>query len=208
MGQLIAYISAGVLLGGLGFLLSFSGLKRRATYTGLTIDDMIDSFHPVNQEILQEALLEIGSEASTDPHYGWTSYVYRRHLRLALDKLKDYIQRMLHNSTRLGYWASSDQQEMRKHKLVYTPQSLKALRELLEADAAFRQLARSALRALWLWSLTGFQSRTWGPLPDIQNFQIPRLLEAYNRIKLAAEAYALFYGETGKLISEEMAAKM
>jgi len=206
--QLILYVAVGAFLGAAGLFLSLAGLQRRATYTGLTIDDMIDSFRQVNQEVLQERLLEMDEESAVEPHHGWTSYSYRRHLRVGLDLLKDYVERMLHNSSRVGYWAGVDEREMRKHKLEYTPQSLKALRELVEADGEVRRLGRSVLWKAWLWSLSGFEKRTWGPVPDIAKFQIPRLLEAYNRVKRAAEAYALFYGETGRLISQEIAIKM
>lgn len=191
-------------LGVLATIVGYIVLTRQATYTGLTIDDLIDYFQQVNQQIL----LETANQSDEEPHYGWTSYVYRRQLRLKLDLLKDYLQRMSHNTARPGHVAHSDLAKMRQHKLVYPPESIKALHDVLDADREFAKLARSTLRKIWLWSLTRFHDRTWGPVPNIQDFQIPKLIEAYNHVKRAAEAYALFYGEVGRLISEEISAKM
>jgi hypothetical protein len=184
-------------------LLVFRTVERRGTYTRLAIDDLIDYFQQVNQDIL----LEKANQPEVEYH-GWASYTHRRDLRLRLDLLKDYIQRMCRNAARPGHVAQSDLFQMRRHKLEYPQEALTAIHGVIDADQEFQRFAASRLRKIWFWSLIGFEGRSWGPVPDLGRFRIAELVKAYNRVKLAAETYALLYGEVGRLISEEIHVKM
>ncbi|HEY6252704.1 MAG TPA: hypothetical protein VI685_22335, partial [Candidatus Angelobacter sp.] len=136
------------------------------------------------------------------------SYVHRRHLRLDLDLLRDYTQRMMQNTIRVGLVAKSDITKMAEHELVYSSEQLTGIQEAVNAADAFRKIAEPTLRKSWWWSLTRFQERAWGPIPNLGDFPIREMVEAYGRVKRAAEAYALFFGDVGKLISEEIKVKM
>ncbi len=229
MAQIIFCILAGALVTAAIVPLFYLALKRRSTYTALTIDDQIDYFQQVNQEKLVELAGHAQCLETIQPDqtgillpYGESSlhtrkllevanhrsYDYRRHLRLNLDLLKDYTQRMLHNAARPGHVAYSDLCKMKKHKLVYTAEEINAINETIDAVKAFRKCARSVHRKTWFWSVIRFEERAWGPIPNFANFEIQKMMAAYNRVKQAAEAYALFYGDVGKLISEEIRVKM
>jgi hypothetical protein len=97
---------------------------------------------------------------------------------------------------------------MRRHKLEYPQESLTAIHKVIDADEEFQGLASSVLRRIWIWYLVGFEWRTWGPVPDLRQLRISELVNAYNRVKEAAEAYALLYGDVGRLISQEIHLKM
>lgn len=230
VGQTTFYaLAAGALVMGIALPLIFVALKRQATYTALTIDDLIDYFQEVNQQKVLEIAdrakesQTLAKETLTIPlpyrtrslqlqkileRLSRRSYVHRRHLRLDLDLLRDYTQRMLHNAIRVGLVAKSDIAQMTEHKLIYSAEQLSGIQEAISAANAFRQIAEPVLHKSWWWSLTRFQERTWGPTPDFARFQIREMLEAYGRVKRAAEAYALFFGDVGKLIAEEIRLKM
>lgn len=191
------------LSGAVALLVALRTAKRKGTYTRLVIDDLIDYFQQVNQEILLE-----NAKQPELQYYGWSAYINRRQLRLRLDWLKDHIERMCRNAARPGHVAQSDLFQMRQRKLEYPEESIKAIHAVIDADREFQRLAASALRRIWFWSLIGFEWRNWGPVPDVGMFRIAELVDAYNRVKQAIEAYALLYGEVGRLISQEIHVKM
>lgn len=229
MGLIISYAVAGALVTAVVLPLLFWALKRRTLYTALTIDDLIDYF----QQVEPQRILEIADRAQGFHRFtgdvsripvsyregsaklqqlleklNRQSYDYRRHLRLDLDLLRDYTQRMVHNTARVGHVAKSAVSTMAEHNLVYTPEQLSGIQEAIDAVEAFKQIAAPILRKSWWWSLSRFHERAWGPIPDFRGFQILLLLQAYDRVKQAAETYALFFGDVGKLIAEEIRVKM
>lgn len=207
MGQFTLFVLA-LVSGSVFTLLIHIGLRKKALYTRLIIDDIVDHLQQVNLEVLQLTISWIIGKSLSVPLCGEDSYVYRRELRLVLELVREYTERMLHNSALIRYVADADQMQVRQRKLEYSRESLAGIYEIQEAQKQFRRDARLTLFKIWLWSLTGFANRTRGSVPDLRSLPVAKMLHSYNRVKCAVEAYALLFGEAGTLVAAEIRLKM
>jgi hypothetical protein len=195
---ILLYIGLGAAVTVAAFFL----LKRRAAYHEVTIYEVADGMLPLDRE----SLLEIERESGPGPVLMRNAYSYRRQLRLDLECLKVQFERILSNAARPRDCALSDLRLIRKHRLQYPEGSHLAMGRVLDAERELRHLVRRTLFMIWLWNISGFHKREWGPVPDLQKLHIGNILEAYERVRLAAVNLARCYGEAA--IAEEIAACM
>jgi hypothetical protein len=195
---ILLYLCLGAVLTVAAFFL----LRRRAAYREVTIYEVTDGMVPPDKE----RLLEMDREPKPVAVFARNSCSYRRELRLDLECLKIQFERILSNAARPRDCAYSDLRLIRKHCLEYPDEAPVVIRQVLDAERQLRMLVRRALFMIWLWSLSGFHRRGWGPVPDLQKFQVGSILEAYGRVRLAAISLARCYGEAA--VSEEIAASM
>jgi hypothetical protein len=154
----------------------------------------------------REGLREIDSDSRLLLGFRRNARDCRRQLRLDLESIKVQFQRILNNAARPRNWASSDWRVIKKHLLEHPPEALEATDRVLAAEWELRKLVHWELFKIWLWSVSGFHRRQWGPVPNIHSLHIPDVLDAYERVRLAAVNLARCYGQAA--LSEEIAVSM
>jgi hypothetical protein len=148
-------------------------------------------------------------------------YSDRRELRNDLDDVKDQFQRISTNAGMVGDCASQYRLIQEKHgweeELEASQEETQAAQEearitaqaiqrVLDAERDLQPALRRVRLIIWLWDMSGFHKHSWGPVPDISKLHIHRVLEAYERVKLAAVNLARSYGEA--VIAEDLAEAM
>lgn len=189
-----------------GFALAvaaYFAAKRRSAYTELSLYEVTDGMLPVDREML----LEIARESRRPDHnIARNAHHHRREVRLNLDSVRDQFHRILINAARPRHWADTDWRIITKNRLEHPADAFPATVRVRRAEWELRRLVRRELIWIWLWNMSGFHKREWGPVPDMQNLRIANVLEAYERLRLAAINLARCYGEA--VVAEEIAAAM
>lgn len=176
-----------------------------AKYTALSVYEVANDMVPIERDLLEEIVEESESWAS-EPELTRDACYRRKRVRLNLDAIQIRLHRILTNAARPKYWARTDLRIFKKNRLEHPAEVFEGITKVLEAEWEVRRLALWLLFRVWLWNVSGFQSREWGPMPDVQKFSIVRVLDAYERLKSAAVDLARRYGEAA--IAEELAVKM
>ncbi len=195
------YILAAFVLGITANLL----FEYLAKYTALSVYEVANDMVPIERELLEEIVEESESWAS-EPELTRDACYRRKRVRLNLDAIQVRLHRIVTNAARPKYWARTDLRMIRKNRLEHPPEVFEGIKQVLHLEWEVRRLALWLLFRIWLWNISGFQRREWGPMPDVQKFSIVRVLDAYERLKSATVELARSYGEAA--IAEELAVRM
>jgi hypothetical protein len=207
------YISAGVIL----TIAAHFFLERISSFTELSIYEVPNDMVPVERELLEEILANAGAAPVANPEMAMRllqmnprelrHYRYqRKRLRLDLDAIQVRLRRILANAARPKHWAIRDERMIKEKKLEYGPEVSEGIKQVLVAQRELSRLVVWVLFRIWLWNLTAFQTREWGPIPDVRKLRVGEILEAYEKLKHATVNLARSYGEAG--VAEEIAAVM
>jgi hypothetical protein len=167
-------------------------LKRLAQFRKRTWDDVPEFLRQLNGPEVGR-LFDIEAERQA-----MACGNHRRCLRARLDLAREYLQRMCHNATIVYQWGETEWSDMLRHGLEYDQETRERLLALHREAITFLVAARLALVQMWFWSILHFDKWRMLPLPSVAALKKPAsidLLEAYERVKLAAGALALVYGE-------------
>lgn len=192
------YIAVGLVLG-IGATILFDRLGK---YTAITIYEVPNDMVPIEREVLEEIINDLDFQSETAPN----ALYLRKRIRLDLDTIQVRLRRILTNARRPKYWALNDRRVNRKNKLQLPSEVAEGIKRVLEAERELWRPTVWLLIQIWLWNLSGFHTREWGPIPNVRRFPIPQILEAYDKLKLAAVELARSYGEAAT--AEEIAAAM
>jgi hypothetical protein len=195
---LVLIFIAGFVLGSCAYFLS----RRLGQYTVVTVYEVSDGMVPADRDLLLEIAHSYRQAARPWPN----PCDSRRQLRLDLASMQIQFQRMLTNAARPRNWASSDRRIIKKNKLECHPDILTATDRVLESERELRRLILWVLLQIWLWSLSNFHAREWGPVPDICRLDIIKVLDLYEKVRLAAVNLARCHGEA--TVAEEIAVSM
>lgn len=193
---IFAYICGGVAL----TIASYFLLKYLSSFTEFSVYEVTTDMVPIDRELLEE--IAGSADSKPGPNYRYQ----RKRLRLDLDAVQVRFRRILTNAARPRHWAMFDRRTIRKKRLNYGPEVSEAIKEVLAAERDLRRLVKRMLFRIWIWNLTGFHRREWGPVPDLRKLRIAEILRAYDRLKQATIDLARAYGEGA--IAEEIAAAM
>lgn len=175
---------------------------RLGKYTAITMYEVPTDMVPVEREVLEEIINDLDFQSENAPN----ALYLRKRIRLDLDTIQVRLHRVLTNARRPKYWARNDRRVNRKNKLEHPLEVAEGIKRILEAERELRWLTVRLLIRIWLWNMSGFHIREWGPIPDVPRFRIPEVLQAYDKLKLAAIELARSYGEAA--VAEEIAAAM
>jgi hypothetical protein len=176
-------------------------LTRLARYTDISMYEVATDMVPIEREVLEETIAYSESQPETPD-----ARFRRKRLRLDLDTIQIRLHRILTNAKRPKYWALNDQRMNRKNKLEHPPEVADGIKRVLEAERELWRKTVWLLVKIWVWNITAFQRREWGPIPDVRRFRIQEILEAYDNVRAAAVDLARSYGEAA--VAEEIAAAM
>lgn len=193
---ILVYVCGGVALTIASHLL----LKYLTSFTEFSVYEVTTDMVPIDRELLEEIA------ASTDFKPGSDYRYQRKRLRIDLEDVRVGFRRILANAARPRHWARFDRRTIRKKRLDYGPEVSAGIKEVLAAARDLRWMVKRVLFRIWLWNLTGFHRREWGPVPNRYKLRIEEILQAYDRLKQAAIELARAYGEAA--IAEEIAAVM
>lgn len=181
---------------------AFFTLKHRAAYREVTVYEITDGMLPIDRE----RLLEIDRASKPILMFERNTCSYRREIRLDLECVKIQFERILNNAARPRDCAYSEWRLTRKHALQHPPEVIEILLDVRKLEEELRKLVRWRLFKIWLWNISGFHKRQWGPVPNMRGFCIPRILESYECVRQATVSLARRYGEA--VLAEEIAAAM
>lgn len=185
-----------------GFAASFL-FKYLAKCTVLSVYEVSSDMVPIDREILEDIVNE-SNEGECGLRRGASDR--RMRVRMDLGTIQVRLHRIIANAARSKYWARTDQRLIRKNRLEHPIEVSDGIKTVLDAEREVWQLCAWLLFRIWLWNLSGFQRRTWGPIPNIRNFDIAKVLATYEKLKQATVELARSSGEAG--IAEELAVVM
>lgn len=189
------YIAVAFVLGiGATFL-----FDRLGKYTVISVYEVSNDMVPIEREVLEEIISEYPVETPN-------ARSQRIRVRLDLDAIQVRLHRILSNAKRPKYWALTDRRVNRQNKIEHPPEVAEGIKKILQAERELWWLTTRLLVRIWLWNVSGFHIRTWGPIPDVRRFHIQEILDAYNKVKVAAIELARSCGEG--VIAEEIATAM
>lgn len=177
---------------------------RLSKYRALTIYEVAHDMSPIERDVLEEIVTE--SESLGRAFLGRIPIHERRRVRVHLETIKVRLGRILMNAARPKYWAQTDQRMMRRNRQEHPQEVVKGMKKLLQAERELRWLTWRVLFRVWLWNLSGFHIRDWGPMPDLRTFRIADVLRAYDAVKVATISVARSCGEA--VIAVEIAENM
>lgn len=126
------------------------------------------------------------------------SHRARRALRVRLDMAREYLRRMQHNALIIFQWADTEWSDMVRHGLSYDEETREKILTLRRETVVFRIAVMVVLGEIWLWSLLHFDKYLLLPIPRVGSLRRAGgidILETYRKMKEAAAALALIYGE-------------
>lgn len=167
-------------------------LQRLAQFSKRTLDDVPDFLRQVNHAAI-ERLFDPGAEAEA-----LISGNPRRTMRARLDLAREYVQNLHHNVTIVYQWGETEWRDMVHYNLEYDEDLRQRMLALHREAITFRVSARMALAKIWLLSVLNFDKWPLIPHPSVAALRRPGnvdLLQAYQRVKVAAAALAWVYGE-------------
>lgn len=195
-----AYIAVAFVLGlAVNFIFEYL-----AKYTALSVYEVPSDMLPIDRELLDQIVKESDLEAESELRRNAPDW--RKRVRLDLGTIQVRLYRISTNAARSKYWARSDQRLIRKNRLEHPPEVSEGIKRVLEAEREVWRLCAWLRFRIWLWNVSRFQRRTWGPIPNIRRFEIAKVLAAYEKLKQATVELARSYGEAA--IAEELAAIM
>jgi hypothetical protein len=190
----------------IGVLLLYGFLNWQASFTKPSIDEVEDFVKAVHRPKAEELFDPVrNQERRSNPDR------YRREHRVVVEILRDYLLIMLSNATFLGRWANTEDFDMRKHQCQYSDETIQRITDLMRAADLFRKLARRALFIMWIWRLSRFDEWKFFPLPDVASLRKIGgidILEAYGRLRRAAQALSEEYGDEGREIARYINSSM
>lgn len=192
----LVYVWAGIVLTVAARLL----LKYLSSFTELSVYEVTSDMVPIDRDLLEEIAEHV------DPAHGQNYRYQRKRLRLDVEAIKVRFRRILANAEKPRHWAMFDRRMIRKKRLEYGPEVSDAIKEVLALERDLRWLVKRVLFRIWLWNLTAFERREWGPVPDLRKLRIAEILQAYDKLKQASIDLARAYGEGA--IAEEIATVM
>ena len=184
---------------GIGATIWFGHL---GAYKNLTIYEVADDMVPIEAAVLEE----IAQCSESLPGIHSERYRPRKRLRHDLHSIEDRLRRILNNAARPKYWALNERRMLRENKYEHPPEVVDGFKQLLEAEKELWWLTVPQLIRIRLWTLTRFDYREWGPVPDIRKFRLREILQAYNNVMLSAIELARATGEA--VVAEDIAAAM
>ena len=137
-------------------------------------------------------------DAESDARILRHSHRARRALRVRLDMAREYLRRMQHNALIIFQWADTEWSDMVRHGLSYDEETREKILALRRETIIFRVAVMVVLGEIWLWSLLHFDKYLLLPVPRFDSLRRAGsidVLETYRKMKEAAAALALIYGE-------------
>ena len=196
-------IIALLLVGASGLLVALWWLHWQARFRRRSIDDVVVFFRAVDRGRFIALVSPPESVLPRSAKLG----AYRLEQRANLEQLREFIKRMVHNVRITGEWGRTERLDMKRHHLQYDDRTRQCIKDLILADQVFRRASRLVLCRMWFWCFIHFDKWKFLPFPALSNFRQARnvdLLEAYQRANHAALNLALRYGDSGKLVAQQI----
>jgi hypothetical protein len=168
-------------------------LRRLSAFTDRTLDDVPEFLQPIRLPDI-ENIFDPAKEREDLAGMGNVRRAQRARLALA----REYVFRMQHNATIVYEWASTEWEDMVAHTLEYDRDTRERILALRREAILFGICSSMALARMWFWSLIHFEKWRFLPLPSVAAMRSVGgvdLVQAYVRVKDAALALALVYGQ-------------
>lgn len=200
-------------IGSLLSIVVYFAVRRWRYNSEVTLDEIRYRILPVDRDLLIEIKVDSLAWLSAKKDYG-----ARRDVRSALDDVKEQFHRISTNAERVrdcaSYYRSISERQRSEEALedqelgvvVELEARVEAIERALKAAANLDSMLRRVLVAIWIWDMSAFHKREWGPVPDLARLRISEVLEAYERVKMAAVHLAQACGEgvVSQQLSEQM----